>query len=419
MKMMAFQKKLRNLHYGWVVAGAGVLVLLSSIGLGRWAYAMLLPGTQAGLHLSYAQMGLVGTGNFAGYLAAVLLSPFLVRRIYPRLTIVVGLLLIGCSMVVMSQCNGFTTLTLFFCLSGVGSGLANIPMVALTAPWYFADQRGKAVGIMLCGNGTGIVLSGFLIPHFNRIYGAEGWRAGWLTMGLIALAVAVAVGLLVRNHPAEMGLQPLGRGPVAMRDGSLPQKLAGSRSVLVRLSLLYLAFGLTSSVYGTFIVTSMIHEYGLTDRLAGIYWSWVGFCCLFSGVGFGTISDRIGRNYGLTLVFGIHTVAYALAGLKLGTAGLIVSVILFGLSIFGAPTIVTAAIGDYFGAAATTRVLSIATLFFAVGQTLGPVAAVAMAGSGAVFTHAYLAAALVTAGAALSAFTLPAKAKSLCAPSQS
>ena len=142
MDAMDFQKKLRNLHYGWVVAGAGVLVLLSSIGLGRWAYAMLLPGTQAGLHLSYAQMGLVGTGNFAGYLAAVLLSPFLVRRIYPRLTIVVGLLLIGCSMVVMSQCNGFTTLTLFFCLSGVGSGLANIPMVALTAPWYYADQRG-------------------------------------------------------------------------------------------------------------------------------------------------------------------------------------------------------------------------------------------------------------------------------------
>jgi MFS family permease len=327
-------------------------------------------------------------------------------------------------MVVMSRCQGFILLLIFFALSGVGSGLANIPMMALTAPWYHSDQRGKATGIVICGNGLGIILAGSLVPRFNRIYGMQGWRAGWLTLGLIALAVAITAGLLLRNHPLDLGLKPLGRGPLAAQGPvqDLAQQRAqsesgagkerSSRGVLVRLSLLYLAFGLTSSVYGTFIVTSMIHEYGLSERTAGFYWSWVGLCSLFSGVGFGTLSDRIGRNYGLAVVFGVHTVAYLLAGLKLGTPGLIVSIVLFGLSIFGAPAVVTAALGDHFSASTVARALSIATLLFAVGQTIGPVAAAAMAGPRGIFTVAYLAAALVTAAAALFALTLPALPKS-------
>jgi MFS family permease len=182
--------------------------------------------------------------------------------------------------------------------------------------------------------------------------------------------------------------------------------------VLLRLSLLYLAFGVTSSIYGTFIVTSMIHEYGLSERTAGFYWSWVGLCSLFSGVGFGALSDRIGRGGGLAIVFTVHTLAYALAGLKLGTPGLIVSIILFGLSIFGAPAVVTAAIGDHFRAASVARALSIATLLFAVGQTAGPVLAAAIAGPRGIFTVAYLAAALLTAAAACFALTLPSNSGS-------
>ena len=406
--MIAPSKRLRNIHYGWVIAGAGVLVLLSSIGLGRWSYTMILPGMQAGLKLSYARMGMIGTGNFGGYLLAVLLSPFLVRRYQPRITIVVGLLLIGFSMAAMSQCRDYLSILLFFSLSGIGSGLANIPMMALTAPWYRSDQRGKATGLVLCGNGLGIIFAGNLIPHVNRLYGINGWRVDWLILGMISLAVAVTSALLLRNHPLELGLEPLGSAPLAAHDEDRPGSEKGKRGILLRLSLLYLAFGLTSSVYGTFIVTSMIHEYGLSEGTAGFFWSWVGFCSLFSGVGMGALSDRIGRRYGLVVVFTIHTLAYALAGFKLGALGLAASVILFGLSIFGVPAVITASLGDHFSGAKVARALSIATLFFAVGQTVGPVAAASMAGPKGFFTITYLAAALITAAAAIFALTLPA-----------
>ena len=42
--------------------------MFSCLGLARFAYSMLLPSMGKGLLLGYAQMGFIGTGNFAGYL---------------------------------------------------------------------------------------------------------------------------------------------------------------------------------------------------------------------------------------------------------------------------------------------------------------------------------------------------------------
>jgi sugar phosphate permease len=315
----------RIVHYRWVVAATGVPVLMSAIGLGRFAFAMQLPGMQAGMHLSSAQMGLIGTGNFGGYLIAMFLSPFMVRRYRPRLNVVTGLLVVGGSLLMMSRCHVFLSLTICFTITGVGTGLVNIAMMALLTWWFSNDERGKATGVVLCGNGIGIVLAGTLIPHFNRVYGIDGWRTGWITLGLIGLAVAAISGMLLRNDPRELGLQPVGRVPVAVEGMPGAREMSGTHGVLARLSLLYMVVGVTSAIYGAFIVFSMIHVYGLSETTAGFYWSLMGICSLFSGVGFGALSDRIGRRYGLAVVFGVYIAAFELAGFKLGPGAVFVS----------------------------------------------------------------------------------------------
>ena len=384
---------------------------MSAIGLGRLAFAMQLPGMQAGMHLNAAQMGLIGTDNFAGYLIAVLFSPFMVRRYGPRAIVAAGLVIVGGSLLAMGQSHDLFQLEASFMITGAGTGLANIAMMALLPRWFANDERGKATGIVLCGNSTGIIVAGILIPYFNRTFGIDGWRVGWTTLGLIGLAVAAISGVLLRNGPQELGLEPVYHAPMAAADGAGAAKKRGDHGALARLSLLYLAFGITTSVYSAFIVFSMIHEYGLSGAAAGYYWSWMGICSFFSGVGFGSLSDRIGRRYGLAVVFGLYTAAYLLAGLKLGHAALFASVLIYGLSIFGSVAIVTAAVGDYFEASGVAHALSLATMIFAIGQTAGPIAAGVIASPKGLFTHAYLLSAFITAGAVLFAFTLPAKAK--------
>lgn len=128
---MTLLSRLRSIHYGWIIAGTGSLVLFSCLGLARYAYTMLLPGMQVGLGLPYVRMGFIGTGNFTGYLLAVLLSPPLIRCFRPRPTITFGLLLIGVCMLGISCSRSFSIIFLLYALVGMGSGFANIPLMTL------------------------------------------------------------------------------------------------------------------------------------------------------------------------------------------------------------------------------------------------------------------------------------------------
>ena len=71
-----------------VVVIVGVLCTLSSLGIGRFAFGMILPSMGAGLQLSYSQMGAISTGNFIAYLVGALASGWLTRRFGARATIV-------------------------------------------------------------------------------------------------------------------------------------------------------------------------------------------------------------------------------------------------------------------------------------------------------------------------------------------
>ncbi len=50
------------------------MVIIACLGFGRFALGMLLPSMGTSLSLDYAEMGAVSTGNFLGYLLAVLAS---------------------------------------------------------------------------------------------------------------------------------------------------------------------------------------------------------------------------------------------------------------------------------------------------------------------------------------------------------
>lgn len=394
-------------HYGWVIVAIGFLIIFACIGLARYAYTMLLPSMQAGLGLPYDRMGFIGTGNFCGYLLSVILAPRLIRRYKPRRVITGGLLLITLSLFGVSVSHGFLFPLALYFLVGMGTGFANIPTMALISYWFRSDQRGKAAGLMIGGNGAAIVLAGVLVPYLNRSFGADGWRAGWLLLGCIALIVTILAAWLVRNHPADKGLEPLGTAAPPSPDQLIPREHQGDGALLARIGLLYLAFGATFMVYGTFIVTTMVREYDFSEAQAGIYWSWAGFFSLFSGVLFGMLSDRIGRKHGLALVFAVQSIAYLLAGLKPGSSGLMISIALYGSAVFAIPAIMAAAVGDYLGLSRAAAAFSTITIFFAAGQTVGPAMAGIIGKTAGSFSGAYLLAAGVTVTAMVFALFLP------------
>ncbi len=200
----------KQVHYGWFIAFTGLAVLFSSLGLGRFSLGMLLPSMSISLDLNYSQMGLIGTGNFVGYMISVVLAGMIATAIGARWTIAMGLVLVGGSMILISQAMGFLEIMALYVATGIGSGLANVPMMGLVSHWFSKNNRGRAAGVMLSGNGVAIVFTGLFIPWVNASNEAEGWRTGWLTIGAISLLIAAVAAFFIRNEPEEKGLTPLG-----------------------------------------------------------------------------------------------------------------------------------------------------------------------------------------------------------------
>ena len=390
-----------GLHYGWYVVLAGLLCIFAGIGFGRFALGMLLPAMGETLGLSYAQMGMISTFNFVGYLLAVVASGPLAARVGTRRLIFWALLLVGGSMLLMSRAQHFYAALGFYMLTGVGSGASNVPMMALVSAWFVSSKRGRAAGFIVIGSGFAILMAGRLVPLINERVGAQGWRLSWLALGVMVLAVALVCRAVLRDRPAELGLQPVGSQPAG------PQAFPASPSVrkadLLHLGAIYFLFGYTYVIYATFLVTALIQERGFSEAAAGRLWSWVGLLSLLSGPVFGTLSDLAGRKTALVLVFAIQSLAYLLVALPLPTVFLYLSIGCYGVVAWSIPSIMAALVGDYAGPQHAGRVFGVITFIFGWGQISGPAVAGYLAEKTAGFAGSFLMAAfLATVAAVLS-----------------
>lgn len=404
----------RNIHYGWVVVLAGTLTIVAVLGLGRFSLGMLLPSMGSDLQLGYSKMGYIGTGNFIGYLVGVLISSRLVKRFGYRAVISGGIFLVGSSMILVGTANGFLLVLATFFFTGIGSGLGNVPVMGLVSHWFGSSLRGRAAGLMVSGIGLGIMITGMLIPAVNRwTVQGQGWRTNWMVMGGLVLAISVLCFLLIRNCPEDMGLQVVekrGAAKSKKQSTSLTTKSVNrGKRTLYHLGGIYFFFGFTYVIYVTFVITTLISDYGFSEAVAGRFWFWFGLLGMLSGPLFGSLSDRIGRARTLALVYAFQGVSHMLLALNPIPGAIYVSIGLFAICAWSVPSIMAAAVGDYLGPLKAAAGFATVTLFFSIGQISGPALAGIMAEKSGSFSQAYLVAALLTGIAAFLSLSLPKK----------
>jgi MFS family permease len=92
-------------------------------------------------------------------------------------------------------------------LVGVGAGSMSMAFIATVVNRWFVARRGLVAGILTAGNATGQLI---FLPLVAWLATHHGWRTAALTTAAAALAVIPLVVLLLRNHPADMGLQAYG-----------------------------------------------------------------------------------------------------------------------------------------------------------------------------------------------------------------
>lgn len=325
-----------------------------------------MPSMGVSLHLNYSQMGLISTGNFIGYMISVVLAGTIVGSLGARRTITTGLIIVAISMICISRSTNFQGVLTLYLATGIGTGLANVPLMGLVSHWFSKDTRGRAAGVMVSGNGIGIVFTGFFIPWVSLSSNGEGWRIGWLTIGVISVVISVRSAFVLRNNPKEKGLLPLGQksNVPAFENSKFPKKFKKNLRTMIHLGAIYLLFGATYVVYATFIITAMVNERHFGEDTAGRFWAVVGGLSIFSGPLFGWLSDKLGREIGMIIVFILFTISYALAAENLSNPFLYASIVIFGIVVWSIPTIMSAAVGDYMTPEQAVKAFGFITLFF-------------------------------------------------------
>ena len=178
-----------------VVMGAIQVYIVDDTG---WDYGTLSIAVTAGTWCSG------GLAPFAGMLA---------DRYGPRVLSAVGLLVVGCALIVMSVVST-NTIWPFFGAYIVARSLSNpflIGIVPRTATVNFFRRRR---GITLAINGMARPVGGAInIWIISLIAASQNWRASYGYIGLFMLALSIPVFMIMRRTPEEIGMLPDGDRP--------------------------------------------------------------------------------------------------------------------------------------------------------------------------------------------------------------
>jgi MFS family permease len=402
------------MHYAWIIAFTGVLVLLLTQGFGRMSYSVILPSMKDGLLLTYTQVGLIGTGNFVGYLCMAVAGGFLAVRFGTRRTIFISLLVMGISLFFTGLSRSFTSAFLMRLITGMGNGGAVVPMMALTASWFVASKRGLAAGILTMGTGLGLSIVGVALPYVIAKSGPDGWRYAWFLLGVLVFIFSFVCFALLRDNPAEKRTSMYGgeekqksRKPVTFFSawGDVVRD-----SEIWKLGIVYFMFGFSYIIYITFFVAYLTTEGALTPQKAGQIFAVLGLWSILSGAVWGWISDVLGRRLGSLLAYLTIALSFLIIALWRNTTGFYVSSIVFGLSLSSIPAIMAAAVGDSVGGRLAPAALGFITLIFGIGQSLGPAVAGWIKDATGTFAWAFILSALVSLMGAAGAMLLRKKA---------
>ncbi len=401
-------------HYGWIVLGMAVLVVFGSLGLTRFGYGTILPEMKEGLDIDNTGAGGIATASLIGYLVLSVSGGILASRFGPRIVIFAGLALASLGMILTGFSNHLATATASQLLAGIGSGASNIPVMALLASWFAPRKLGLASGIAVIGSSLGLIFTGSITPVIINAYDEDGWRMCWFIFGGVTAGLAFAALFILRNSARDMGFKLIGATETdtiapAKRTSLQWGKVYRSRTVW-QIGLVYISFGLSYIIYMTFFKDHLIEAGNYSGDTALNFYMIMGVVSLACGV-WGFISDRIGRKNTLIILYIIHAIAFMLFGVWTETAGFMISIVLFGLSAWSIPAVITAASGETLGGRLAPAALGFITLFFGVGQMLGPVIAGAMADSADSFLPAYLFAAGIALLGAIGAMLLRTPSK--------
>jgi MFS family permease len=335
--------------------------------------------------------GLFSSGLLANAIIAPVMTPFFgylldrfgIHRVALPATFLYGLSL--CSFSLLSPDRVWPLYVMFACAAGFGACMGPIVYAKAITAW-FDKERGLALGIATCGVGLGT----FVLPFLAQtIISSHGWRAAYVTNGVVTWIVSFSMILLFVREPAgyfERMREARRRRAEAtpMHGLSTRQAITGTRQFWM-LAVIFLTEGTCNNgiLSGHFV--PLLTDRGYTPQGAAALLGVSGIAAMASRVVVGFCLDWVNGPIFSGLSMFLPVVGIGLLLSHAGSPAPFFAAICFGLSIGAEIDMLGFFVSRYFGRSSFGTLYGLIFALFACGVGLGP----AILGAGFDHFHGY------------------------------
>lgn len=362
------------IFYGWIIAACAMVALWVTNGLiipGITAFDPSLLeefGWSRGT-LKFRDLITFALAGLLGPLAGALADRYGVRRF-----MIFGAALLAVCLVLYGRIQSALHMYVIHALFAVVLATCGLIVAIMLVSNWFVARRGTAIGITLVGTSLG----GMFFPGFaTQLIGEHGWRQAFAWEALFPAGLVVVVLLLVRNRPADKGLEPLGgaAGTSAADGGSGELPGLDFWPALKTPTFWALAFAAMTTFFSIlgFQANLFLHltvDMKLSPERGAFGLTLLFGLALIGKFAFGFLADQL--NHKKVFLGNIMVMLAGAVLLATMDSGLLwAAIVLFGLGWGGLYTLIQLLIVESFGLKAAGKILGTITTFDAIGGGLG------------------------------------------------
>lgn len=256
------------------------------------------------------ELGMIGAALFYGYASGKFINGFLSDYVPPRIFFSASIFLSAIVNIFMGTSTFLWISITLWALNGFVQGMAAPSAVISITNWFSLHERGRCYGIWSASHSIGEGITFYVVA---AIVSAFGWRYGFITPGILCIAVAAWVYSFLRNAPRTMGLPDVSEWknePTQTADG---QETWRTQKVIFGIAAIWIVAIASSLMYVTrYAINSWgvlylqeIRGYSLLD--AGWFLAVNTIAGIAGSIAFGFISDKLfdARRPPANLIFAI------------------------------------------------------------------------------------------------------------------
>jgi MFS family permease len=304
-----------RIHRAWYVAAVTFVTIIGAAAFASLP-GLLIEPLHSEFDWSRGTIGFAVSVNLALYgltapFAAALMDRYGIRRV-----VAVALTVIAAGSVLTVWMTAPWQFVLYWgVLVGLGSGSMALAFAATVTNRWFVKRRGLVTGVLTAAGASGQLV---FLPLLSWLVEDHGWRPAAITVSLSALAVVPFVWLLLRDHPADVGIAAYGAEGFTPKPDPVPGAARRAVQVLFRAArtgpfwLLAGTFAICGASTNGLVKTHFVpaaHDHGMPITAAASLLAVIGVFDVVGTIASGWFTDRFEARRLLAVYYALRGVS--------------------------------------------------------------------------------------------------------------